>query len=52
MATPFESILTQSFDLASDKLAEAIAAMVDKADEAVNAMLAETQNAETQELYR
>jgi hypothetical protein len=52
VATPFESILTQSYELASDRLSETVAAMLDKADEALTAMLGETQSTETQELYR
>jgi hypothetical protein len=51
-ATPFESLLAQSFELVSDRVSDTLAAMLDKADEAFTAMLGETQSTETQELYR
>src|SRR5882672_1229980 len=49
--TPFDSILAQSRDLACERLTDALAAMLDKVEERLTALVNETQNAETQKLY-
>ena len=51
-ASPFDSLLAQSKELVSDRVSEALAAMLDKADETLSTMMGETQSTETQELYR
>jgi hypothetical protein len=51
-ASPFDSLLAQSKDLVGDRVSEALAAMLDKADETLSTMMGETQSTETQELYR
>ena len=51
-ASPFDSLLSQSGELVSDRVCDALAAMLDKSDETLSAMMGETQSTETQELYR
>lgn len=51
-ASPFDAILTQARDLFSERLAAALAGMLDKANEALNALEAETRDTEAQALYR
>src|SRR5687767_5580463 len=51
-SSPFDSLLAQSKELVSDRTSEALAAMLDKADETLSTMMGETQSTETQELYR
>ena len=50
--TPFDSILAQSRDLATERLSDALAAMLDKVEEVLTAQISETQNREAQELYK
>lgn len=51
-ATPFDNILAQARDLFSERLAAALAGMLDKADEALTALESETRDTEAQALYR
>src|SRR5688572_4203416 len=51
-ASPFDSLLAQSKELVSDRMSEALAAMLDKVDDTLSTMMGETQSTETQELYR
>src|SRR5690349_4118697 len=51
-SSPFDSLLAQSGDLFNDRVADAVSAMLDKVEETLTTMMGETQNAETQELYR
>jgi hypothetical protein len=51
-SSPFDSLLAQSKELVSDRISEALAAMLDKADETLSTMMGETQSTEAQELYR
>jgi hypothetical protein len=51
-SSPFDSLLAQSKELVSDRVSDALAAMLDKADETLSTMMGETQSTETQELYR
>ena len=51
-ATPFDHILAQARDLFSERLAAALAGMLDKADGALNALESETRDTEAQALYR
>src|SRR5689334_22774809 len=50
--SPFDSLLEQSGDLFDDRVSEAIAGMLGKSEESLNAMMSETQNKDMQELYR
>ncbi len=49
--TPFDGILEQSRDLICDRLDEAIAGMLDRAGEALSALIKETQNRDDRCLY-
>ena len=49
--TSFDALLTQCRDLVCERLDAALAAMLDKADDALLAMVAETREPETQRLY-
>lgn len=51
-ATPFDNILMQARDLFSERLAVAMAGMLDKADAALSALESETRDTEAQALYR
>lgn len=51
-ASPFDAILTQARDLFSERLAAALAGMLDKAGAALDALEAETRDTEAQALYR
>lgn len=48
MPTPFDAILTQSRELFSEKLAEAMGAMLDHADESLTAIAEKTEDKEAQ----
>jgi hypothetical protein len=50
--TPFDGILEQSRDLISKRLDQAIAGMLDKAEEALSTLINETQSREERELYQ
>lgn len=51
-ASPFDKILEQSCDLVCERLDQALAGMLDKVEESLTALINETQNQETQVLYR
>lgn len=51
-ATPFDAILTQARDLFSERLAAALSGMLDKANQALDALESETRDTEVQALYR
>ncbi len=51
-ATPFDGILEQSRDLICKRLDQAIAGMLEKAEEALSALINETQNSKERELYQ
>ena len=51
-ATPFEGILEKSRELICQRLDQALAGMLDKADEALSALVNQTQNREERELYQ
>ena len=48
MTSPFDSLLRECRDLASDRLGAAISGMLDKADEALTTLSSKTQDAEAQ----
>src|SRR5690349_11609813 len=50
--SPFDALLDQSCDLFDDRVSNAIAEMLGKSEESLNAMMSETQNKDLQELYR
>ncbi len=50
--TPFDNILAQSRDLFCERLATALAGMLDKADDALTALKSEIRDADVQALYR
>ncbi len=51
-AASFDSILAQCRDLVGDRLSQALAGMLDKADEALSALVNESRDEATQTLYR
>ena len=51
-ASPFDALIEQSGELFSDRVSDSVTAMLDKVEETLTTMIGETQNAETQELYR
>src|SRR5579859_3036226 len=50
-ATPFDTILAQSRDLACDRLSAALSGMLDKVDGALSALINESRDASAQRLY-
>jgi hypothetical protein len=50
-ATPFDTILTQCRDLVCERLDAAVTGMLDKADDALLALVSETREPEAQKLY-
>ena len=50
--TPFDNILAQCRDLFCERLATALAGMLDKADDALSALESETRDTQAQTLYR
>ena len=51
-ATPFDGILEKSRDLICGRLDQAIAGMLDKSEEALSALVSETQSQEERDLYQ
>ncbi|HEY3077648.1 MAG TPA: DUF1631 family protein, partial [Burkholderiales bacterium] len=51
-ASSFDSLLDESCDLVCERLRAAVAGMLDKADEALTALVTATQNREAQEVYQ
>ena len=51
MPTPFDAILNQSRDLMTERLGEAMSGMLDKADEALTALIDKTQDKDAQGYY-
>ena len=49
--TPFDSLLAQCRDLASERLSLALSGMLDKVDDALSALISETRDVNVQKLY-
>ncbi len=49
--TPFDSLLVQCRDLASERLSLALSGMLDKVDDALSALISETRDVNVQKLY-
>jgi hypothetical protein len=50
-AMPFDSLLAQSRDLVCERLAQALAGMLDKADDTISVLINETQDQDVRKLY-
>jgi exonuclease VII small subunit len=50
-STPFDNILAESRDLVCERLAAAMAGMLDKADDSLSTMMTKTQDTEAQKLF-